>query len=96
MSIPFRVYTTMLRHGTTTTGNVGFRCAKSVSKPVEYHYVDVTDTQHLGVEDSFDRKDAIPMNGWEDQFLRDWDEDEDEQPRKRKVLKRHERLTNEL
>mmetsp|Transcript_16678 Transcript_16678/g.35212 ORF Transcript_16678/g.35212 Transcript_16678/m.35212 type:complete len:487 (-) Transcript_16678:389-1849(-) len=26
-------------HGTTTTGNVGFRCVKSPKKRVEYHYV---------------------------------------------------------
>jgi len=26
-------------HGTTTTGNVGFRCVKSPQKRVEYHYV---------------------------------------------------------
>ena len=26
-------------HGTTTTGNGGFRCAKSPKRPVEYHYV---------------------------------------------------------
>lgn len=26
-------------HGTTTTGNVGFRCVKSPRKRVEYHYV---------------------------------------------------------
>jgi formylglycine-generating enzyme len=25
-------------HGTTTTANVGFRCAKSAQKPIEYHY----------------------------------------------------------
>jgi len=26
-------------HGTTTTGNVGFRCVKSTKRKVEYHYV---------------------------------------------------------
>ncbi|EJK78023.1 hypothetical protein THAOC_00108, partial [Thalassiosira oceanica] len=26
-------------HGTTTTGNVGFRCAKAPKRRLEYHYV---------------------------------------------------------
>ena len=37
-------------HGTTTTGNVGFRCVKSPKKPVEYHYVYENEANSSGTE----------------------------------------------
>jgi len=37
-------------HGTTTTGNVGFRCVKSPQKRVEYHYVYEDDEESGGAQ----------------------------------------------
>jgi len=96
-------------HGTTTTGNVGFRCAKSPKRRVEHHYTwhDEQEQGVLGVEDRFGRRDMIPQRGWEDRFNPN---DEDELPQvdddqvlekerrkvKRKVIKKRERLSTEL
>ena len=93
-------------HGTTTTGNIGFRCAKSPKRRTEYHFVYHDEELHgtLAVEDRFGRRDQVPMRGWEDQFevIHD-DEDEEEgwdewrtKPLKKKVIKKRERLMTEL
>jgi len=94
-------------HGTTSTGNVGFRCVKSPKRRTEYHWVYHDEEIHgsLSVEDEFGKQHAIPERGWEDMF---WVEDEDliddtedfdeSRPvrKKRKVEKRRTRLSNEL
>jgi hypothetical protein len=98
-------------HATTTTGNVGFRCAKSAKKRVEYHYQwhDEEENGQLAVEDEFGRRDMIPQRGWEDKFqvLEDRDgengNDNDDQAeadsnmrKRRKVIKKVERISTEL
>lgn len=100
-------------HGTTTTGNVGFRCAKSPKRRVEHHYKWHDEEVHgkLTIEDQYGRRDMIPQRGWEDHFRVDDDQenddefaDEDSLPEvkkqpmavKKKVVKRRERLSNEL
>jgi sulfatase modifying factor 1 len=94
-------------HGTTTTGNVGFRCAKSPKRRTEHHWQWHDDETHgqLGIEDEFGRLDMVPQRGWEDQFNPDEDDDdvdEDElppeqrKPKKRKVVKKREVLSTEL
>jgi len=91
-------------HGTTTAGNIGFRCAKAPKRRTEYHYVHHDEEIHgaLAVEDQFGRRDQVPMKGWEDQFsvIHD-DEDEDEidgdkRLKRKKVVKKRERLMTEL
>lgn len=64
-------------HGTTTTGNVGFRCAKSPKRRTEHHWTYHDEEMHgqLAVEDEFGRRDMIPQRGWEDQFNPDDDDD---------------------
>lgn len=68
-------------HGTTTTGNIGFRCAKAVPKRVEHHWTWHDEEVHgrLAVEDEFGKRDMIPTKGWEDQFSVDDDDDEEEE-----------------
>eukprot|EP00978_Attheya_sp_CCMP212_P013173 scaffold33047_cov61-Attheya_sp.AAC.1 len=89
-------------HGTTSTGNVGFRCVKSPKRRVEHHFVFHDEETHgqLAVEDQFGKRDMIPQRGWEDQFEvedEDGDEFEVETPRKkRKVVKPHSHRSNEL
>ena len=90
-------------HGTTTTGNIGFRCAKSPNKRTEYHWVYHDEEVHgtLAVEDRFGRRDQVPMRGWEDQFevvhdSDDEDEDLEDKPLKKKVVKKRERIMTEL
>jgi len=94
-------------HGTTTTGNVGFRCAKSATKRTEYHYKWHDETTHgtLAIEDQFGHRDYIPQRGWEDKYdpkaFFEGDEDEEEGGRstslkRKKVVKRVERLSTEL
>lgn len=58
-------------HGTTTTSNVGFRCAKAPKRRTEYHYVSHDELVHgpLAIEDQFGKRDMIPQRGWEDQFV---------------------------
>ena len=97
-------------HGTTTTANVGFRCARSPKRREEYHYTYHDEETHgtLAVEDQFGRRDMIPQRGWEDHFKVE-DEDDDEfgeeslpevqrgrDAKKRRVVKKRERLSNEL
>ena len=64
----------------------------------------------LAVEDQYGRRDMVPQRGWEDHFRVDedddeFDEDEDSLPEvknrqpeatKKKVVKKRERLSNEL
>lgn len=99
-------------HGTTTTSNIGFRCAKAPKRRTEYHFVTHDETRHgqLAIEDQFGKRDMIPQRGWEDQFVEDelegdpWLDDEendassDESSRstKKKVIKRRERISTEL
>lgn len=91
-------------HGTTSTGNVGFRCAKAPKRRTEYHYVyhDETTQGQLGVEHEFGRRDMIPQRGWEDLFRVEEDDDEAfsgldaAKLKKKKVAKRRERLVTEL
>jgi formylglycine-generating enzyme required for sulfatase activity len=96
-------------HGTTTTSNIGFRCAKAPKRRTEYHYVSHDEMRHgqLAIEDQFGKRDMIPQRGWEDQFAEEelgdpWlsdDEsssDESSSVKKKKIIKRRERLSNEL
>jgi sulfatase modifying factor 1 len=96
-------------HGTTTTSNVGFRCAKAPKRRTEHHFVYHDELQHgnLAIEDEFGKRDMIPQQGWEDIalddeddfFEEDEDEDEDspeERRKKKKVIKKRERYSNEL
>lgn len=87
-------------HGTTTTGNLGFRCAKSPKRRREYHWVHHDEEVHgnLAIEDRFGRRDQVPMRGWEDQFevVHDDEEDDDAMPLKKKVVKKRERIMTEL
>jgi len=94
-------------HGTTSTGNLGFRCVKSPKRRTEYHWV-FHEEKHgvLAVEDEFGKQHAVPQKGWEDMFWADHDDegiddvgDGNESSRKRKkrkVERRRTRLSNEL
>ena len=84
-------------HGTTTTGNVGFRCAKSPRRRVEHQYVSHDEEVHgaLAIEDKFGKRDVVKERGWEDQFK--WDDDDPDEPKKkRKVVKQRTTISNEL
>jgi len=96
-------------HATTTTANVGFRCAKAPTRRTEYHYATHDEATHgqLAVEDQFGKQDMIPQPGWEDQLSFDdgneGEEDEDDadnlynnQLKKRRIVKKRERYSNEL
>ena len=97
-------------HGTTTTSNIGFRCAKAPKRRTEYHYVRHDEMHHgqLAIEDQFGKRDMIPQRGWEDQFVVEeleidpWSQDEVDHPhdtssvKKKKVIRRRERLSIEL
>ena len=92
-------------HGTTTTGNVGFRCAKAPQRRVEHHYVYHDEEVHgkLAVEDQYGRRDMVPERGWEDRFVVPDEEDEDndddefvETRKKRKVVKPRTTISTEL
>jgi sulfatase modifying factor 1 len=91
-------------HGTTTTSNVGFRCAKAPKRRTEHHYVYHDEELHgqLAMEDQYGKRDMIPQTGWEDQVLSEEDEDDDEEimeeptRKKKKVIKPRERYSNEL
>lgn len=99
-------------HATTTTSNVGFRCAKAPKRRTVYHYVDHDEAVHgqLSIEDEFGKHDLIPQMGWEDQFYgnddddvsndKEMDDDEimkiDSEKKKRRVVKKRERYSNEL
>ena len=97
-------------HGTTTTGNVGFRCVKSPKRRTEYHWVYHDEEVHgtLAIEDEFGKQHATPQKGWEDMF---WIHEENDDilddefvaednsrptRKKRKVEKRRTTRSNEL
>lgn len=99
-------------HATTTTANVGFRCARAPKRRTEYHYVDHDESIHgqLAIEDQFGKRDMIPQMGWEDRFDHSYDGDDNEREdltddellkldseiRKKRVIKKRERFSNEL
>ena len=89
-------------HGTTTTGNVGFRCAKAVSKRIEHHWTWHNEDEHgcMAVEDQFGKRDVIPQKGWEDQYSTTTDDDDEDAPptkrKKKKVVLKRETLSTEL
>lgn len=95
-------------HGTTSTGNVGFRCVKSPKRRTEYHWVYHDEEKHgaLSFEDEFGKQHAVPERGWEDMFWVDEDDEENDEfdagdikepkRKKRKVEKRRTRRSNEL
>ena len=84
-------------HGTTTTGNVGFRCAKSPKRRTEHDYVyhDEQVQGSLAIEDQFGKRDSVKQPGWEDQFR--WEDEDPDGPRKKKkVVKQRTRISTEL
>ena len=83
-------------HGTTTTGNVGFRCVKSPKRRTEHHYVyhDEQIQGQLAIEDQYGKQDHVPQRGWEDQSS--WREDPNEKRKKKKVVKQRARISTEL
>lgn len=91
-------------HATTTTGNVGFRCAKSPSKRTEYHWKwhDEAEEGQLAIEDKFGKRDYVPKRGWEDILDPDvldedhYDEELGKVLKRKKVIKKVERLSTEL
>ena len=91
-------------HGTTTTGNLGFRCAKAVQRRVEHHWRwhDEDDEEpvlhgKLAVEDQYGRRQEI-MAREDDDDDDDATDDEFEPPKrkKKKVVLKRERLSTEL
>jgi len=87
-------------HGTTTTANVGFRCARSVKQRTEYSWIyhDEETKGQLGVEDNFGKQHAVPQHDWEDMFWVQESEDEvtGETRKKRKVAKPRTIVSSEL
>lgn len=90
-------------HGTTTTGNVGFRCAKAPKRRTEYHWQWHDEEQHgpLVIEDAFGKRDYVPQRGWEDMhddslFADEEDEELGVTRKRRKVIKQVEILSSEL
>jgi formylglycine-generating enzyme required for sulfatase activity len=95
-------------HGTTSTSNVGFRCAKTPKRRTEYHYVyhDEQVQGQLAVEDQFGKRDMIPQKGWEDQFVEEEEEEDSDnddefqevypERKKKKVIKKNEVISSEL
>lgn len=68
-------------HGTTATANVGFRCAKSTKRRIEYEYVyhDEDLQGELRPEDRYDHKiHGAPEQGWEDMWEDTEEEDDDD------------------
>jgi len=95
-------------HGTTTTGNVGFRCAKAPQRRIEYTYSYHDEEKHgeLMIQDEFGKQHAVPQRNWEDKFVVHEDEDDEEEEedefvqvekrKKRKIIKQRTRTSNEL
>jgi formylglycine-generating enzyme len=93
-------------HGTTTTGNIGFRCAKAVPKRVEHHWAWHDEERHgpLTMADEFGRAIPNPIDksrstatdddeiGNEDEL----DADEAVPRKKKKVVLKPERIATEL
>ena len=82
-------------HGTTTSGNIGFRCAKSVSKRMEHTWTwhDVDEHGPLAPEDEY-----IEPGKNRDTNDDDNDDDDDvtDKKKKKKVPVTHERIRTEL
>jgi formylglycine-generating enzyme required for sulfatase activity len=76
-------------HGSTTAGNIGFRCAKSVQKRVEHHWTWHDEEMHgpLAPEDEY-------YEGDEDEV--DAEDDDKPKRKKKKVVVKHERIQTEL
>jgi formylglycine-generating enzyme len=93
-------------HGTTTTANIGFRCAKSPTRRIEYHYKWHDEDEHgpLAIEDQYGERTVIPQarrgDGTSDENDdEDNNDDEFKQPerrKKKKVVKPREVLSTEL
>jgi len=90
-------------HGTTSTGNVGFRCAKAPKRRTEYHWVYHDEERHgtLAIEDEFGKKHMAPQRGWEDQFVVEDEDDDEFEPaqekrKRRKVVRERTRISSEL
>lgn len=94
-------------HGTTTAGNVGFRCAKAPKRRIEYHYKAHDESVHgqLAIEDEFGKQHMVPSRDWEEDYIvmedendEDEFEEETEKPKikKRKVVLPRTRRSNEL
>eukprot|EP00557_Chaetoceros_sp_GSL56_P007959 CAMPEP_0176490274 /NCGR_PEP_ID=MMETSP0200_2-20121128/7780_1 /TAXON_ID=947934 /ORGANISM="Chaetoceros sp., Strain GSL56" /LENGTH=493 /DNA_ID=CAMNT_0017887563 /DNA_START=33 /DNA_END=1511 /DNA_ORIENTATION=+ len=82
-------------HGTTTAGNVGFRCAKAPKRRTEYHYKTHDESTHgqLAIEDEFGKQHVVPTRDWEEDYIvmedeNDEDEFEEETEEKPKIKKR--------
>jgi len=74
-------------HGTTTTGNVGFRCVKSPKRKVEYHYVYENEDSgaQLVMEDADGNRKYSQQNARRDnqeEFDDEFDEEIDHDPSK--------------
>ena len=93
-------------HGTTSTGNVGFRCAKAPKRRTEYHYKYHDEESHgaLAIEDEFGEQHMVPQKGWEDKYVVHEDEPDDDDEfmedrpkrKKKKVIKQRTQRSNEL
>mmetsp|Transcript_8778 Transcript_8778/g.11044 ORF Transcript_8778/g.11044 Transcript_8778/m.11044 type:complete len:490 (-) Transcript_8778:152-1621(-) len=92
-------------HGTTSTGNVGFRCAKAPTRRVEYHWKYHDEEVHgqLGIQDEFGKQHMVPQQHLHDYYpdnedtFNDDEFDTEVQPKKkRKVIKQRTRRSNEL
>ena len=88
-------------HATTTTGNVGFRCAKSPKRRVEHHWKwhDEEEEGMLAVEDMYGNRRTV-KGSWsgDDDELSEADDDilSDSRYKKKKVVMKRERLSSEL
>ena len=91
-------------HGTTSTGNVGFRCAKVPKRRTEYHYKYHDEETHgqLAMEDEFGKQHMIPSAAKENEIIDvEYEDGEDEfgnpiERKKRRVVMPRTRRSNEL
>ena len=98
-------------HGTTTTGNVGFRCVKAPKRRVEHHYVYENENfgPQLTIEDQSgnrkytqqQREEVYDEEGDDDEFEEVMDHDPtkprpDEKRGRKKVVKTRTRTSDEL
>jgi formylglycine-generating enzyme required for sulfatase activity len=89
-------------HGTTTTGNVGFRCAVSPRRRVEHDWHwhhDKGEQSPLAMEDAQGRKRTIASSSYDPAEVDpndEWLDEDGEKWKKKKVVKRRERLSTEL
>ena len=93
-------------HGTTTTGNIGFRCVKSPQRRVEHHWTWHDEDEHgqLAIEDEYGQRMTVPRgprggatgSDYEDDENDDGEDDQAERRKKKKVVKKRERISTEL